>query len=236
MPEPEDKPTSTETTDKNVRLRATKAWFKLAFDDPAAAGLTIHPDGWLEMAEIRNVAKERGLILPFILAPIFMRVRGSGEKPGRFALKDGQQFVRVRRGGESVLGMERGTPPAVLWAIAPPGESESTGLSGGHKARVNLSVSLGGLPGLVTDEVPTELRWDEAGCLRLLMGSEAVEGAGIFPLGHQVMRVDAARMAADGLPFYVRPPTGWTVELVPAKYLARPVWSDYPVHPGPVAE
>ena len=159
--------------------------------EPGAAGVTLDEAGWVAVADLLAGCRRAGVAIdPDELREI---VRTSDKQ--RFALSDDGTRIRANQGHsvEVELGHAPAEPPAVLWH--------------GTAERFVASIRAQGL-----------LR----GARHHVHLSETPETASAVGRRHgklAMLRVDAARMRRDGIPFFRTPNGVWLTDHVPPEYL-----------------
>jgi putative RNA 2'-phosphotransferase len=179
---------------KDRTVQTSKFLSLILRHQPAKVGITLDGAGWVGVAELLEAMKRHGT--PLSVEELRHVVETSDKK--RFALSDDGLRIRASQ-GHSVdveLGYEPATPPDVLYHGTVGrflAAIRAEGLRKGQRHHVHLS----------TDVQTAEKVGGRRG--------EAV-----------VLGVDAARMARDGLVFYVSANGVWLTEHVPAGYIRFP--------------
>ena len=176
---------------RSEQVRQSKFLSLVLRHEPEAAGVTLDEAGWVGVDDLLAGCRRAGVAIgPDELREI---VRSSDKQ--RFALSDDGTRVRANQGNsvEVDLGYGPAEPPAVLWH----GTAEryvppirAEGLIKGARHHVHLS------------ETP-----ETASAVGRRHGKLAL------------LRVDAGRMHAAGLPFFRTPNGVWLTEHVPVEYL-----------------
>jgi putative RNA 2'-phosphotransferase len=162
---------------------------------PEKAGLTLDPQGWVEIDALILGAGENGVRFSRV---DFDRVVAENDKQ-RFEVSPDGRCVRAAQ-GHSVsvdLGHEPQAPPAVLFHGTHPGAVEAIGREGLRpmkRQQVHLSATI---------ETATRVG--------------ARRGAPV------VIEVDSARMHRDGTPFWKAANGVWLCDAVAPRYLTFPV-------------
>lgn len=162
--------------------------------DPGKIGITLDPAGWVGVRELLDALGRHGTALG---EAELRHVVETCEKK-RFAFSDDGMRIRASQGHSVAveLGYAPATPPDVLYHGTVArflGSIRAKGLTKGQRHHVHLS----------KDVATAEVVGDRRG--------EAV-----------VLEVDAARMAGDGLTFFVSANGVWLTDHVPAEYLRFP--------------
>jgi len=174
-------------------VRTSKRLSRVLRHAPGSVGITLDPAGWVGVAELLDGLAAHGVTLT---RAELDRVVAGGDK-SRFQLDRAGDRIRAYQ-GHSVpvsLGLEPTTPPDVLFHGTPERSVAAIldgGLRRGSRHHVHLS-----------PDVETAMR---VGARR---------GRPV------VLRVDAARMAADGHVFLLTGNGVWLTDAVPAGYLTR---------------
>ena len=160
---------------------------------PDSVGLTLDEAGWVRVDDLLSALRAHGLTLT--REQLAETVATSDKQ--RFAFDPAGERIRANQ-GHSIpvdLGLSARTPPAVLFhgtvAAALPG-IRTHGLSRRGRHHVHLS------PDVETARTVGRRRGRPV-----------------------VLRVDAAAMAADGVPFYRSANGVWLVDAVPPRYLSE---------------
>ena len=179
--------------DQNL-VRLSK-WMSLVLrHDPAKFGVVLDEAGWTRVDDLLAAAARAGLPLDHAT---LRRVVAENDKR-RFAVSEDGAMIRASQ-GHSVqveLGLEPLDPPPVLFhgtATRFLGSIRRDGLLAGSRRHVHLSADA-----------------DTATTVGARHGRPAV------------LRIDAARMHADGHRFFLSENGVWLADAVPAKYLAFP--------------
>jgi len=160
--------------------------------NPAKAGLTLTPDGWCDVAELRQGMRTAGHRLSHqeLLALV------AADSKGRYALSEDGLRIRANQGHslDSVsVEHEIAAPPPVLW----------------H-----------GTVGRVLDAIRREgLRPMHRHHVHLSPGQQTASAVGARRGIPVVLRVDAAGMAAAGHVFRRSENNVWLVDAVPPEFL-----------------
>jgi putative RNA 2'-phosphotransferase len=161
--------------------------------DPAAGGVTLDEQGWTSVAELIAGASARGLdVSPAELEEI---VRTSDKQ--RFALSPDGLRIRANQ-GHSVpvdLGLAPSVPPAALFH--------------GTVERFVAAILVEGLRKQARQHV------------HLSPDAETARRVGMRRGTAIVLRVDAARMHAEGLVFFCSENGVWLTDAVPPGYIER---------------
>ncbi|AHJ98594.1 RNA 2'-phosphotransferase [Hymenobacter swuensis] len=162
--------------------------------DPAHLGLTLDEQGWVGVEELLRQAQAHKINLTH---EMLLHIVDTSPKQ-RFRLSDDQQRIRASQGHSVVveLGYAPAVPPAVLYH--------------GTTARHQAQIMREGLQKMSRQQV--HLSADHATARQV--GSR--HGAPV------VLRIDAARMHAEGHAFYRADNGVWLTEEVPARYLQLP--------------
>lgn len=177
-----------------VRKHKSKFLSLVLRHEPAAAGVMLDDAGWVAVDELLAGCAKVGN--PITRDELDEIVRANDKQ--RFAMSPCGTRIRANQGHsvEVELGHVAANPPAVLYHGTGAGAVASiraTGLQKQSRHHVHLS------------EQPAP--------------AMAVGGRHGRPV---LLVVDAARMAADGLAFYLTPNGVWLVNAVPPRYLTVP--------------
>lgn len=158
---------------------------------PEAIGITLEPNGWVGVDDLLAATARHGF--PITREELEEVVRGSDKQ--RFALDPTGTKLKANQGHstEVELHFTAAAPPAVLYHGSVERNVESilaTGLDKGRRHHVHLSKDI---------------------ATATTVGSRRGEAI--------IFVVDAARMAADGLPFWVSDNGVWLADAVPPQYL-----------------
>lgn len=158
---------------------------------PDAIGLALEPNGWVGVDDLLAAAAKHGF--PITPAELDEVVRGSDKQ--RFAFDAAGTKIKANQGHstEVELHFTAADPPAVLYHGTVERNVASilaTGLDKGRRHHVHLS-----------KDIDTATK----------VGSRRGEA--------RIFIVDAARMAADGHPFWVYDNGVWLADAVPPQYL-----------------
>jgi putative RNA 2'-phosphotransferase len=180
----------------NDRSRATtlSKWLSYTLrHDPAAAGITLDRAGWVAVDALLAAAARAGHAMsrPELEAVV------AGSDKQRFALSTDGARIRANQ-GHSVpveLGLAPQAPPAVLW----------------H----------GTAKRFLTDILREGLKPQDRHHVHLSTDAKATLAVGGRHGSPQLLRIDAARMHADGHVFFVTANGVWLVDAVPPTYLSE---------------
>ncbi|HUQ06980.1 MAG TPA: RNA 2'-phosphotransferase [Kofleriaceae bacterium] len=161
---------------------------------PDAAGVTLDPQGWVDVDALLRGLNARGTVLTRTDLDRIV----AADRKGRYAYSDDGARIRANQGHsvEVDLGYEPAVPPALLYhGTAEPNVASimATGLDRRERHHVHLSAAVA--------------------------TARQVGGRHGRPV---VLNVDAARMHADGFAFFVTANGVWLVERVPPAYLTVP--------------
>ncbi|WBO82925.1 RNA 2'-phosphotransferase [Hymenobacter yonginensis] len=179
--------------DKEI-TRLSKLLSLVLRHEPAHLGLTLDEQGWVSVEELLRQAQANNVNLTH---EALLHIVDTSPKQ-RFRLSDDQQRIRASQGHSVAveLGYAPAVPPAVLYH--------------GTAARHQAQIMREGLLKMSRQQV--HLSTNKATARQV--GSR--HGAPV------VLRVDAARMHAEGHAFYRADNGVWLTEEVPARYLQLP--------------
>lgn len=160
---------------------------------PEAIGITLDKDGWIDVDVLLKATQTTKT--PLTLADL-REIVGSDSK-GRYSFTPDEKRVRANQGHSTSqvrLTFTKGVPPPLLYHGADNkalGQIMRVGLLPMKRHYVHLSADL--------------------------ETAQAVGGR--RRAGYTVLQIDAARMVAEGLTFFVSDNGVWLIEAVPSRYL-----------------
>ena len=178
-------------------ISLSKAMSKALRHQPERIGITLAPDGSVELQTFIDALNRRGGWPRALTEADIMQVVEHGSKQ-RFAVKDGRIRARYGHSIPVVQVYDRADPPAVLYHGTSSLRLKSIlreGLKPMGRQKVHLST-----------DVPTARQ------VGARHGGQTI-----------ILTVDAARAARDGIAFYRGNDSTWLADHVPAQYLEESV-------------
>ena len=187
-------PGSTGTAPKVNYVSLSKAMSKALRHQPERIGITLAPDGSVDLGEFVDALNRRGGWPRTITEADIMQVVEHGTKR-RFAVEGGRIRARYGHSVPLAIAYERAEPPATLY-------------HGTSEANVQTIVTEGLLP-MGRQVVHLSADVETARQVGRRHGGKTV-----------ILQVDAARATQDGITFYRGNDSTWLADSVPAAYLS----------------